>query len=53
MKKITMILGSAPYSGQDVGTVLGIAEAAFRRRRRHSENDTPKGKHRSETREMN
>jgi hypothetical protein len=31
MKRITMILGSSPYSGQDVDTVLGIAGAALRR----------------------
>lgn len=31
MKTITMILGSAPYNGQDVDTVLGIAEAAIRK----------------------
>jgi sulfur relay (sulfurtransferase) complex TusBCD TusD component (DsrE family) len=29
MKPITMILGSPPYSGQDVDTVLGIAQAAL------------------------
>ncbi|MBW1669467.1 MAG: DsrE family protein [Deltaproteobacteria bacterium] len=28
MKRITIILGSPPYSGQDVDTVLGIAQAA-------------------------
>jgi len=28
MKQITIILGSPPYSGQDVDTVLGIAQAA-------------------------
>lgn len=31
MKQITMILGSSPYSGQDVGTVLGIARAALKK----------------------
>ena len=31
MKKITMILCSSPYSGQDVGTVLGIARAALKK----------------------
>ena len=31
MKKITMIVASAPYSGQDVDTVLGIAEAALKK----------------------
>ena len=30
MKKITMILGSPPYGGQDVDTVLGIARAALK-----------------------
>jgi len=29
MKQITLILGSSPYSGQDTGTVLGIARAAL------------------------
>ena len=29
MKQITMMLGSPPYSGQDVDTVLGIADAAL------------------------
>jgi sulfur relay (sulfurtransferase) complex TusBCD TusD component (DsrE family) len=29
MKQITMILGSSPYGGQDVDTVLGIARAAL------------------------
>jgi sulfur relay (sulfurtransferase) complex TusBCD TusD component (DsrE family) len=29
MKQFTIILGSPPYSGQDVDTVLGIAEAAL------------------------
>lgn len=29
MKQITVILASSPYSGQDVDTVLGIAEAAL------------------------
>jgi len=28
MKRITILLGSPPYSGQDVDTVLGIARAA-------------------------
>jgi sulfur relay (sulfurtransferase) complex TusBCD TusD component (DsrE family) len=31
MKQITFMLGSAPYSGQDVDTVLGIAEAALKK----------------------
>jgi sulfur relay (sulfurtransferase) complex TusBCD TusD component (DsrE family) len=31
MKNITMILGSPPYNGQDVDTVIGIAEAAIRK----------------------
>jgi sulfur relay (sulfurtransferase) complex TusBCD TusD component (DsrE family) len=31
MKQFTMILGSSPYSGQDVDTVLGIAQAAMRK----------------------
>jgi sulfur relay (sulfurtransferase) complex TusBCD TusD component (DsrE family) len=31
MKKITIILGSSPYGGQDVDTVIGIAEAAIRK----------------------
>ncbi len=31
MKKITFMLGSAPYGGQDVDTVLGIADAALKR----------------------
>jgi sulfur relay (sulfurtransferase) complex TusBCD TusD component (DsrE family) len=29
MKQITMLLGSSPYCGQDVDTVLGIARAAM------------------------
>lgn len=29
MKQITMILGSPPYGGQNVDTVLGIARAAL------------------------
>ncbi|MBN2034260.1 MAG: DsrE family protein [Deltaproteobacteria bacterium] len=29
MKSITIILGSPPYSGQNVDTVLGTAEAAL------------------------
>lgn len=31
MKQITLMLGSAPYSGQDVDTVIGIADEALRR----------------------
>jgi sulfur relay (sulfurtransferase) complex TusBCD TusD component (DsrE family) len=31
MKQITIILGSPPYSGQDVNTVLGIAQSALDR----------------------
>jgi sulfur relay (sulfurtransferase) complex TusBCD TusD component (DsrE family) len=31
MKQITMMLGSPPYSGQDVDTVLGIADAALKK----------------------
>jgi sulfur relay (sulfurtransferase) complex TusBCD TusD component (DsrE family) len=31
MKQLTMMLGSPPYSGQDVDTVLGIAEAALKK----------------------
>ncbi|MBW2096354.1 MAG: DsrE family protein [Deltaproteobacteria bacterium] len=31
MKQITIILGSPPYSGQDVDTVLGIAQAALKK----------------------
>lgn len=31
MKQITMILGSPPYGGQDVDTVLGIAQAALKK----------------------
>ena len=31
MKQITMLLGSSPYSGQDVGTLLGIAGAALKK----------------------
>lgn len=31
MKQITMILGSPPYIGQDVDTVVGIAEAALKK----------------------
>jgi sulfur relay (sulfurtransferase) complex TusBCD TusD component (DsrE family) len=31
MKHITMMLGSSPYSGQDVDTVLGIADAALKK----------------------
>ena len=34
MKKITMILASPPYIGQDVDTVLGIAEAALKKAHR-------------------
>jgi sulfur relay (sulfurtransferase) complex TusBCD TusD component (DsrE family) len=29
MKQFTFILASSPYSGQDVDTVLGLAEAAL------------------------
>lgn len=29
MTQLTMILGSSPYSGQDVDTVLGIGRAAL------------------------
>jgi sulfur relay (sulfurtransferase) complex TusBCD TusD component (DsrE family) len=29
MKRITLILSSPPYSGQDVDTVVGIADAAL------------------------
>jgi sulfur relay (sulfurtransferase) complex TusBCD TusD component (DsrE family) len=29
MKQITVMLGSPPYGGQDVDTVLGIARAAL------------------------
>ena len=31
MKQITLMLGSPPYSGQDVDTVLGIARAALKK----------------------
>jgi sulfur relay (sulfurtransferase) complex TusBCD TusD component (DsrE family) len=31
MKQITMMLGSPPYSGQDVDTVRGIADAALKK----------------------
>jgi sulfur relay (sulfurtransferase) complex TusBCD TusD component (DsrE family) len=31
MKQITLILASSPYSGQDLDTVIGIAEAALRK----------------------
>jgi sulfur relay (sulfurtransferase) complex TusBCD TusD component (DsrE family) len=31
MKQITMMLESPPYSGQDVDTLLGIAEAALKK----------------------
>ena len=31
MKQFTLILGSPPYGGQDVDTVLGIARAALDR----------------------
>ena len=34
MKQITIILGSPPYGGQDVDTVLGIADAAVKKGRR-------------------
>jgi hypothetical protein len=29
MKQFTVMLGSSPYSGQDMDTVLGIAQAAL------------------------
>ncbi|MFO7752889.1 MAG: DsrE family protein [Desulfobacteraceae bacterium] len=31
MKQITFMLGSAPYGGQDVDTVTGIADAALKK----------------------
>ncbi len=31
MKQITLILGSPPYGGQDVDSVLGIARAALKK----------------------
>ena len=31
MKQITFMLGSPPYGGQDVDTVIGIADAALKR----------------------
>jgi len=31
MKQITIMLASPPYGGQDVDTVLGIAEAALKK----------------------
>jgi sulfur relay (sulfurtransferase) complex TusBCD TusD component (DsrE family) len=31
MKQITFMLGSSPYSGQDVDTILGIADAALKK----------------------
>ncbi|MDZ7581486.1 MAG: DsrE family protein [Deltaproteobacteria bacterium] len=31
MKQFTFLLGSAPYGGQDVDTLLGMARAALRR----------------------
>ncbi len=31
MKQITLILASPPYSGQDLDTVIGIADAALRK----------------------
>ena len=31
MKQFTFILGAAPYGGQDVDTLLGMAQAALRR----------------------
>ena len=31
MKKITMILSSSPYSGQDLDTALGLAKAAVQK----------------------
>jgi hypothetical protein len=34
MKQITLILGSPPYSGQDLDTVIGITDAALRKTHR-------------------
>ena len=31
MKQLTLILGSPPYGGQDLDTVMGIADAALRK----------------------
>ena len=31
MKQITLIIASPPYSGQDLDTVIGIAEAALQK----------------------
>lgn len=31
MKQFTFMLGSSPYSGQDVDTILGIADAALKK----------------------
>ena len=31
MPQITLMLGSPPYGGQDVDTVIGIADAALKR----------------------
>lgn len=31
MKKITIVLGSTPYSGQDADTVMGIGQAALKK----------------------
>jgi len=31
MKQITIMLGSSPYSGQNLDTVLGLAEAALKK----------------------
>jgi hypothetical protein len=31
VKQFTFILGSAPYGGQDVDTLLGLAQASLRR----------------------
>jgi len=31
MKQITFMLGSPPYGGQDVDTVIGIADAALKK----------------------
>jgi hypothetical protein len=31
MKQMTLMLGSPPYGGQDVDTVIGIAGAALKR----------------------
>ena len=31
MKQITLMLGSPPYAGQDVDTIIGIADAALKK----------------------